>query len=58
MGGNMGGREHHTQGGGRGSQPQDDVWITVPISKSSKPIDTSRISKITKVCLLVVTVFC
>ncbi|XP_077146227.1 eukaryotic translation initiation factor 4 gamma 1 isoform X1 [Ranitomeya variabilis] len=34
--------------GGRGSQPNDDGWNTVPISKGSRPIDTSRITKITK----------
>ncbi|XP_044148436.1 eukaryotic translation initiation factor 4 gamma 1 [Bufo gargarizans] len=34
--------------GGRGSQTNDDGWNTVPISKGSRPIDTSRISKITK----------
>ncbi|XP_073531440.1 eukaryotic translation initiation factor 4 gamma 1 isoform X3 [Phyllobates terribilis] len=34
--------------GGRGSQPTDDGWNTVPISKGSRPIDTSRITKITK----------
>ncbi|XP_066459421.1 eukaryotic translation initiation factor 4 gamma 1 isoform X2 [Eleutherodactylus coqui] len=33
---------------GRGSQPTDDGWNTVPISKGSRPIDTSRITKITK----------
>uniref|UniRef100_A0AAY4AC25 Eukaryotic translation initiation factor 4 gamma 1 n=1 Tax=Denticeps clupeoides TaxID=299321 RepID=A0AAY4AC25_9TELE len=33
--------------GGRGSQPQDEGWNTVPISKN-RPIDTSRLSKITK----------
>ncbi|XP_056421627.1 eukaryotic translation initiation factor 4 gamma 1 isoform X2 [Hyla sarda] len=32
--------------GGRGSQPTDDGWNTVPISKGSRPIDTSRIAKI------------
>ncbi|OCT78445.1 eukaryotic translation initiation factor 4 gamma, 1 S homeolog isoform X2 [Xenopus laevis] len=34
--------------GSRGNQPADDGWNTVPISKSSRPIDTSRITKITK----------
>lgn len=48
MGGNMGGRGPHTQGGGRNSQPQDEGWNTVPISKN-RPIDTTRLSKITKV---------
>ncbi|KAK7945629.1 hypothetical protein WMY93_001357 [Mugilogobius chulae] len=38
----MGGR-----GGGRTSQPQDEGWNTVPISKN-RPIDTTRLSKITK----------
>ncbi|KAK1878600.1 Eukaryotic translation initiation factor 4 gamma 1 [Dissostichus eleginoides] len=34
--------------GGRGtSQPQDEGWNTVPISKN-RPIDTTRLSKITK----------
>lgn len=44
---NMGGRGPHTPGGGRVSQPQDEGWNTVPISKN-RPIDTSRLSKITK----------
>nr|XP_040026889.1 eukaryotic translation initiation factor 4 gamma 1a isoform X4 [Gasterosteus aculeatus aculeatus] len=47
MGGNMGGRGSHSQGGGRNSQPQDEGWNTVPISKN-RPIDTTRLSKITK----------
>ncbi|XP_018119035.1 eukaryotic translation initiation factor 4 gamma 1 isoform X3 [Xenopus laevis] len=34
--------------GGRGNQQGDDGWNTVPISKSSRPIDTTRITKITK----------
>uniref|UniRef100_A0A8D3DHU4 Eukaryotic translation initiation factor 4 gamma, 1a n=1 Tax=Scophthalmus maximus TaxID=52904 RepID=A0A8D3DHU4_SCOMX len=33
--------------GGRPSQPQDEGWNTVPISKN-RPIDTTRLSKITK----------
>uniref|UniRef100_A0A3Q0SQ97 Eukaryotic translation initiation factor 4 gamma 1 n=1 Tax=Amphilophus citrinellus TaxID=61819 RepID=A0A3Q0SQ97_AMPCI len=33
---------------GRGVSPQDEGWNTVPISKN-RPIDTSRLSKITKV---------
>ncbi|KAJ8357843.1 hypothetical protein SKAU_G00206370 [Synaphobranchus kaupii] len=37
----------HTPGG-RGSQPQDEGWNTVPISTKNRPIDTSRLSKITK----------
>ncbi|XP_061588278.1 eukaryotic translation initiation factor 4 gamma 1a isoform X2 [Cololabis saira] len=47
MGGNMGGRGPHSAGGGRQSQPQDEGWNTVPISKN-RPIDTTRLSKITK----------
>lgn len=43
----MGGRGPHTPGGGRVSQPQDEGWNTVPISKN-RPIDTTRLSKITK----------
>ncbi|KAJ1087472.1 hypothetical protein NDU88_000643 [Pleurodeles waltl] len=35
-------------GGSRGGQVADDGWNTVPISKGSRPIDTSRIQKITK----------
>uniref|UniRef100_A0A8C5H6E8 Eukaryotic translation initiation factor 4 gamma 1-like n=1 Tax=Gouania willdenowi TaxID=441366 RepID=A0A8C5H6E8_GOUWI len=35
-------------GGGPGAPPQDEGWNTVPISKN-RPIDTSRLSKITKV---------
>ncbi|CAN9503434.1 unnamed protein product [Ophioblennius macclurei] len=46
-GGRMGGRGPHTPGGGRVSQPQDEGWNTVPISKN-RPIDTTRLSKITK----------
>ncbi|KAM6990606.1 eukaryotic translation initiation factor 4 gamma 1a isoform 2-T2 [Tautogolabrus adspersus] len=46
MGGGMGGRGSHTPGG-RTSQPQDEGWNTVPISKN-RPIDTTRLSKITK----------
>ncbi|XP_072111343.1 eukaryotic translation initiation factor 4 gamma 1-like [Mobula birostris] len=35
--------------GGRGSQGTDEAgWNTVPIAKSSRPIDTSRLSKISK----------
>ncbi|XP_068605356.1 eukaryotic translation initiation factor 4 gamma 1a [Brachionichthys hirsutus] len=47
MGGNMGGRGPHSAAGGRPSQPQDEGWNTVPISKN-RPIDTTRLSKITK----------
>lgn len=48
MGGGMGGRGPHAQGGGRTSQPQDEGWNTVPISKN-RPIDASRFCKIPKV---------
>ncbi|XP_058489421.1 eukaryotic translation initiation factor 4 gamma 1-like isoform X2 [Solea solea] len=49
-GGGPGGRGGpHTQG--RGAPPQDDGWNTVPISKN-RPIDTSRLSKITKTPVL------
>ncbi|XP_048460202.1 eukaryotic translation initiation factor 4 gamma 1a [Rhincodon typus] len=35
--------------GGRGSQGIDEAgWNTVPIAKNSRPIDTNRLSKITK----------
>ncbi|XP_077079225.1 eukaryotic translation initiation factor 4 gamma 1a isoform X3 [Siphateles boraxobius] len=34
--------------GGRGSQTQDEGWNIVPISTKNRPIDTSRLSKITK----------
>ncbi|XP_029308570.1 eukaryotic translation initiation factor 4 gamma 1a isoform X2 [Cottoperca gobio] len=47
MGGNMGGRGSHTSGGRGTSLPQDEGWNTVPISKN-RPIDASRLSKITK----------
>ncbi|XP_061776363.1 eukaryotic translation initiation factor 4 gamma 1a isoform X2 [Nerophis ophidion] len=46
LGGNMGGRGPHTPGGGRGSQPQDEGWNTVPITKN-RTIDTHRL-KITQ----------
>ncbi|XP_030599863.1 eukaryotic translation initiation factor 4 gamma 1 [Archocentrus centrarchus] len=36
---------------GRGVSPQDEGWNTVPISKN-RPIDTSRLSKITKTPVL------
>ncbi|XP_075330157.1 eukaryotic translation initiation factor 4 gamma 1 isoform X6 [Odontesthes bonariensis] len=36
---------------GRGAPPQDEGWNTVPISKN-RPIDTSRLSKITKTPVL------
>ncbi|XP_075892976.1 eukaryotic translation initiation factor 4 gamma 1-like isoform X3 [Nelusetta ayraudi] len=49
-GGGMGGRGGpHNQG--RGGPPQDEGWNTVPISKN-RPIDTSRLSKITKTPVL------
>ncbi|KAK2846861.1 hypothetical protein Q5P01_009860 [Channa striata] len=45
-GGGPGGRGGpHTQG--HGAPPQDEGWNTVPISKN-RPIDTSRLTKITK----------
>ncbi|XP_060762531.1 eukaryotic translation initiation factor 4 gamma 1a [Neoarius graeffei] len=34
--------------GGRLNQPQDEGWNTVPITTKNRPIDTSRLSKITK----------
>ncbi|XP_037533293.1 eukaryotic translation initiation factor 4 gamma 1 [Nematolebias whitei] len=50
MGGGAGGRGGpHTPG--RGAPPQDEGWNTVPISKN-RPIDTSRLSKITKTPVL------
>ncbi|XP_062337646.1 eukaryotic translation initiation factor 4 gamma 1a isoform X3 [Osmerus eperlanus] len=48
VGGSGGRGGAHTPGGGRGSQPQDEGWNTVPISTKNRPIDTSRLSKITK----------
>uniref|UniRef100_A0A665UBE5 Eukaryotic translation initiation factor 4 gamma 1 n=1 Tax=Echeneis naucrates TaxID=173247 RepID=A0A665UBE5_ECHNA len=49
-GGGPGGRSGpHTPG--RGAPPQDEGWNTVPISKN-RPIDTSRLSKITKTPVL------
>ncbi|KAG8002241.1 Eukaryotic translation initiation factor 4 gamma 1, partial [Nibea albiflora] len=54
-GGRMGGGGPGGRGGphtpGRGTQPQDEGWNTVPISKN-RPIDTSRLSKITKTPVL------
>lgn len=51
-GGRMGDRGPGGRGGshtpGRGAPTQDEGWNTVPISKN-RPIDTSRLSKITKV---------
>ncbi|XP_013881883.1 eukaryotic translation initiation factor 4 gamma 1 [Austrofundulus limnaeus] len=50
MSGGPGGRGGpHTPG--RGAPPQDEGWNTVPISKN-RPIDTSRLSKITKTPVL------
>uniref|UniRef100_A0A3Q1JHF6 Eukaryotic translation initiation factor 4 gamma 1 n=1 Tax=Anabas testudineus TaxID=64144 RepID=A0A3Q1JHF6_ANATE len=49
-GGGQGGRGGpHTPG--RGAAPQDEGWNTVPISKN-RPIDASRLSKITKTPVL------
>lgn len=49
-GGGPGGRGGpHNQG--RGAPPQDEGWNTVPISKN-RPIDASRLSKITKTPVL------
>ncbi|KAK5606526.1 Eukaryotic translation initiation factor 4 gamma 1, partial [Crenichthys baileyi] len=54
-GGRMGDRGPGGRGGphtpGRGAPPQDEGWNTVPISKN-RPIDTSRLSKITKTPVL------
>lgn len=46
-----GGRGGPHSSGGRGSQTQDEGWNIVPISTKNRPIDTSRLSKITKVNL-------
>ncbi|XP_026061836.1 eukaryotic translation initiation factor 4 gamma 1-like isoform X3 [Carassius auratus] len=43
-----GGRGGLHSSGGRGSQTQDEGWNIVPITTKSRPIDTSRLSKITK----------
>lgn len=48
MGGGGPGRRDSPHTPGRGAPPQDEGWNTVPISKN-RPIDTSRLSKITKV---------
>ncbi|XP_064157770.1 eukaryotic translation initiation factor 4 gamma 1-like isoform X4 [Anguilla rostrata] len=45
-GGRSGGPPHPA--GSRMSVPQDEGWNTVPISTKNRPIDTSRLSKITK----------
>ena len=49
--GGRGGREGREgrDNQGRGQAPQDEGWNTVPISTKNRPIDTSRLSKITKV---------
>lgn len=44
-----GGRGGPHPSGGRGSQTQDEGWNIVPITTKNRPIDTSRLSKITKV---------
>ncbi|KAI4798530.1 hypothetical protein KUCAC02_021985 [Chaenocephalus aceratus] len=48
--GGRGGREGREgrDNQGRGQAPQDEGWNTVPISTKNRPIDTSRLSKITK----------
>uniref|UniRef100_A0A8C2E6H1 Eukaryotic translation initiation factor 4 gamma, 1a n=1 Tax=Cyprinus carpio TaxID=7962 RepID=A0A8C2E6H1_CYPCA len=46
-----GGRGGPHSSGGRGSQTQDEGWNIVPITTKNRPIDTSRLSKITKVRL-------
>uniref|UniRef100_A0A4W4G240 Eukaryotic translation initiation factor 4 gamma, 1a n=1 Tax=Electrophorus electricus TaxID=8005 RepID=A0A4W4G240_ELEEL len=43
-----GGRSGAHSSGGRITQPQDEGWNTVPITTKTRPIDTSRLSKITK----------
>ncbi|XP_076838390.1 eukaryotic translation initiation factor 4 gamma 1a isoform X2 [Brachyhypopomus gauderio] len=43
-----GGRGGSHPSGGRTTQPQDEGWNTVPITTKTRPIDTSRLSKITK----------
>ncbi|XP_056598709.1 eukaryotic translation initiation factor 4 gamma 1a isoform X2 [Triplophysa dalaica] len=43
-----GGRGGPHPSGGRGSQTQDEGWNIVPITTKNRPIDTSRLSKITK----------
>lgn len=50
-GGRIEGRGPHTQGGGRVGQTQEEEWKTVPISKT-RPIDPTRLSKITKVSII------
>uniref|UniRef100_A0A667ZR20 Eukaryotic translation initiation factor 4 gamma 1 n=1 Tax=Myripristis murdjan TaxID=586833 RepID=A0A667ZR20_9TELE len=55
-GGRMGGGGPGGRGGphtpGRSNLPQDEGWNTVPISTKNRPIDTSRLSKITKTPVL------
>ncbi|KAI1893865.1 hypothetical protein AGOR_G00128060 [Albula goreensis] len=46
--GGAGGRGGPHTAGSRISTPQDEGWNTVPISTKNRPIDTSRLSKITK----------
>uniref|UniRef100_A0A4W4FZT4 Eukaryotic translation initiation factor 4 gamma, 1a n=1 Tax=Electrophorus electricus TaxID=8005 RepID=A0A4W4FZT4_ELEEL len=46
-----GGRSGAHSSGGRITQPQDEGWNTVPITTKTRPIDTSRLSKITKFSL-------
>ncbi|XP_036391933.1 eukaryotic translation initiation factor 4 gamma 1-like isoform X3 [Megalops cyprinoides] len=47
-GSGSGGRGGPHPSGGRTNLPQDEGWNTVPISTKNRPIDTSRLSKITK----------
>uniref|UniRef100_A0A672INC2 Eukaryotic translation initiation factor 4 gamma 1 n=1 Tax=Salarias fasciatus TaxID=181472 RepID=A0A672INC2_SALFA len=49
--GGRGGPHNQGRGEGRGAPPQDEGWNTVPISKN-RPIDASRLSKITKTPVL------
>ncbi|XP_008432414.1 eukaryotic translation initiation factor 4 gamma 1-like [Poecilia reticulata] len=41
-------RGPHTPARGRAAQPQDEGWNMVPISTKNRPIDITRLSKITK----------
>ncbi|KAG1932736.1 eukaryotic translation initiation factor 4 gamma 1 isoform X2 [Pimephales promelas] len=47
-GGGMGSRGGSHTPGSRGNQAPDDGWNTVPISTKNRPIDPTRLSKITK----------
>ncbi|XP_016148261.1 eukaryotic translation initiation factor 4 gamma 1-like, partial [Sinocyclocheilus grahami] len=47
-GGGMGPRGGPHTPGSRGNQAPDDGWNTVPISTKNRPIDPTRLSKITK----------